>query len=393
MSDIMGDMTQPQDDDHHTVELIHPNGIRTRMSREAFEDAVADGEALTEYLNHAMAELETETLHDPDLCECAETDCPALGLRPTPTGVLVSTAAPGTPGWHAARLDGITATDLPQILDLNDTGDPDQVGNRYGNALLVWATKTGRHTDTTAGEAALWGTIHEPGIADRWAQLNDTTVRPVGVIAHYLNRWQRCSLDRIVDDCPDGDGPCSLEIKTRSAFKAGVFRDDVPDDVLAQVLWQLIVSGYQHSHVAVLIGGNQLRSFRVDRDPVVEAHLIRGAETVWGHVHADSPPEVDPSPLLLGILDALHPDREGHTDVPAETWEALAAEQAAAAAEVKAAKARQATAKAAIVAALGDGDTLTVGGRPVVTYGLISRRGYTVEPTTYRQLKGVKTDG
>lgn len=310
--------------------------------------------------------------------------------RATPTGVLVSTAAPGTPEWHAARLDGITATDLPQILDLNDTGDPDVQGNRYGNSLLVWATKTGRHTDTAAGEAAEWGHRHEQTVADVWAERNATLVHPVGVIAHHRNRWMRCSLDRIVAVCPDGDGPCSLEIKTRSAFKAGVFRDDVPDDVLAQVLWQLIVSGYGHSHVAVLIGGNQLRSFRVDRDPAVEAHLLAGAELVWGHVLADTPPDVDPSPLLLGILDALHPDREGQTPIGAAAWEALAAEQADAAAAVKAAKARQATAKSAIVAALGDGDTLTVDGRPVLTYQEVQRRGYTVEPTSYRQLKGVK---
>lgn len=308
----------------------------------------------------------------------------------TPTGVLITHADPGSTEWHQARLDGITATDLPQILDLNDSPDDDQQGNRYGNALSVWAAKTGRHTDTTAGEAALWGHRHEQTVADVWAEQNGCTVHPVGVIAHWRNQWMRCSIDRIVDDCPDGDGPCSLEIKTRSAFKAGVFRDDVPDDVLAQVLWQLMVSGYGHSHVAVLIGGNSLRTFRVDRDQALEAHLLAGAEQVWGHVHADTPPQVDPSPLLLGILDALHPDRTGHTPVPSELWAQLAGEQADAAADVKAAKARQATAKAAIVAALGDGDTLTVDGRPVVTYQEVHRRGYEVAPTSYRQLKGVK---
>ena len=58
-----------------------------------------------------------------------------------------------------------------------------------------------------------------------------TSTSEIGVIAHIDYPHHRASLDRLVMRCPDSDGPCGLQIKTRSAFKADDWRRDVPDDV------------------------------------------------------------------------------------------------------------------------------------------------------------------
>ncbi|MGW7468444.1 hypothetical protein ACWGJT_28240 [Streptomyces xantholiticus] len=41
-------------------------------------------------------------------------------------------------------------------------------------------------------------------------------------------------------------------MKTRSAFKSAQWHAGAPDHVTAQVLWQIAVNGYEHTHYAVL---------------------------------------------------------------------------------------------------------------------------------------------
>jgi putative phage-type endonuclease len=277
----------------------------------------------------------------------------------TPTSVLVSTAAPETPEWYAQRRAGITATDLPKILGLS----------RYGNALSVWADKRGDLPPDTAGEAALWGKILEEPVAQEWAARNGVNVLPIGTVAHGEHRWQLASLDRLVIGCPDG--PCPLEVKTRSAFVGGDWRGDIPDDVLAQVTWQMHVTGYTHTHLAVLIGGQELRSFIVPLDPDVEALVTAEATRVWGHVQTGTPPDVDNDEVLLRVLQALYPDRAGEVEADAALIRELVAAYDEGSAQEAAGKHRKTQAKAGLVALMGaDGDRIVIDGLPfpAVTY-------------------------
>lgn len=277
----------------------------------------------------------------------------------TPTSILVSTAPAKSPEWYAQRRAGITATDLPKILGLS----------RYGNALSVWADKRGDLPDEPAGEAALWGNLLEGPVAQEWARRNDVNLLEIGTVAHAEHRWQMASLDRLVMGCVDG--PCPLEVKTRSAFVGGDWRGDIPDDVLAQKTWQLHVTGYTHGHLAVLIGGQELRSFRVDIDRDVEALVVAEAARVWAHVQTGTPPDVDNDEVLLRVLAALYPDREGEVEADARTVRALVAEYDDASIDIKDGETRKTNAKASLVALMGsDGDRLVIDGLPypVVTY-------------------------
>ena len=109
------------------------------------------------------------------------------GQLVTPTGVLITDAAPETEEWFAARREGITGTDLPKILGLS----------KYGNALAVWQDKRGEWTDD-AGEAARWGQLLEEPVAEEWAERNDTIVERIGVVANVEYPWMRASLDRVI---------------------------------------------------------------------------------------------------------------------------------------------------------------------------------------------------
>lgn len=294
----------------------------------------------------------------PCVCECHVTTKETAVLD-TPAGLIVTEAEPGSEEWFAARREGITGTDLPKILGLS----------KYGNALSVWLDKRGE-LDDEAGEAARWGTILEDPVALEWAARNDAKVEPIGVVRNAERPWIRASLDRRVLVCPDGDGECGLEIKTRSAFKAADWRDGVPDDVLAQATWGLIATGYDHMHVAALIGGQRLQTYRVDRDEKVEAYLLAAAEPVWEAVQAGVPPEAHPDAegVLLALLDRLYERRAGDRDLDPEAATKWLDQYAAGADLESEGKRLKTQAKTALVQLLDDGDTGLIDDRVAFTY-------------------------
>lgn len=288
-------------------------------------------------------------------------DAPEPTPLDTPTGVIVTDAPPESDEWFAARRGGITGTDLPKILGLS----------KYGNSLSVWLDKRGE-LDDEAGEAARWGQLLEDVVAQEWADRNDTAVQRIGVVKHHEDQWIRASLDRKVTCCPDSndDTVCGLEVKTRSAFKADDWRDGIPDDTLAQTTWGLITTGYHHMHIAALIGGQKLVSYRVDRDPVLEQYLLDAARPVWQAVLDGTPPDVHPDAegVLLELLDRLYEKRAGDRDLDpdqAGPW----LEQYAIGGDLENEGKRLKTqAKTALVQLLDDGDTGLVDGATAFTY-------------------------
>lgn len=224
--------------------------------------------------------------------------------RVSPTGVQVLSADADRALWLEERKNYLCSSDMAAVLGVTE----------YATPLHVYHSKLGSLPDDEAGEPALWGTLLEDTVAREWTRRNRSVTRRIGLVRHQERTWQACTLDRVVAECPDGNGPCALEVKTRSAFKAGQWRKDVPDDVTAQVYWAMETCGYTHMHVAVLIGGNDYRQFTVKRDPQLAADITTAGEKFWTeHILAKSEPEVEGFGGPLGELyDALNPDREGN---------------------------------------------------------------------------------
>ncbi|HET8661101.1 MAG TPA: YqaJ viral recombinase family protein [Micromonosporaceae bacterium] len=287
--------------------------------------------------------------------------------RVTPDGVLLGSPEPESDEWFRLRRGGVTATDLPRILDLSP----------YGNARSVWHDKRGELPREEGGEAAHWGHLLEDVVAQEWARRHardgraQVVVVPIGVIANAAEPWMRCALDRLVlDGCPVGGVGriCALEVKTRSAYVAGRWRDDVPDDVLAQVAWQRRVTGLDHIHIACLLGGQKLIEHRYERDDDLEAYLAGAAGALWRDVLNGTPPPVDMTGVLADLLDALNPDRAGEKDVDDDTARRLLDAHLAARDAEKAAERQKEAARALVLSELGDAEVLTSGGSPIFTY-------------------------
>lgn len=237
----------------------------------------------------------------------------ATGKRDTPTGTVIARLDPQADRrtWLSVRRTGIGSSDMAAVLGMS----------KYRSELDVYRDKIGETSldSDDAGEAAYWGTVLEAPVAARWAQLHDVKVRRIGTVAHVDRRHLLCDLDRYVIGCPDHER-CALEVKTRSAWKADEWKDGgIPEDVEAQVMQQLAVTGLDAIHVAGLVGGQRLEARVVTPDPEYIADLFAVADEFWtNHVVAGVPPDISSLELLEAFLTRLTPDK----GIPADLGEA-----------------------------------------------------------------------
>ncbi|WP_318202912.1 lambda-exonuclease family protein [Streptomyces sp. SCL15-4] len=298
----------------------------------------------------------------------AGAQAPAAGRRVTPTGRLILPADADRNVWLTARRSGIGSSDVPAILGLVEKKPP----------IKVYYEKLGHDVDD-AGEAAFWGTVHEEPVARHWAMRNRSVIRRVGLVAHVEHPHWMTTLDRRVTECPlaeDKRVPCALEVKTRSAFKNAQWHAGAPDDVLAQMLWQIVVNGYDHMHFAVLIGGNEYHqgTVRADQYTDVIADITTAMDKFWAeHVQAQVPPVPSgDGEAVAQMFRRLHPTRSGAVDIDRrpDALDALL-DYNRHQREESAAKKAKAAAKARMIAALGGAQEALIGGE----------RAYALEPS------------
>jgi len=204
--------------------------------------------------------------------------------------------------WLSIRQTGIGSSDAAAAVGLNP----------YKSRLELWMDKTGR-SDKTAdinqtpeGNSPLyWGTVLEPIVAEHYAKRTGHQVRRVNaVLQHPEYPWMLANLDREVRGSEEVQ---VLECKTAGINGARLWRDGVPEYVQLQVMHQLAVTGQQAADVAVLIGGHEMRIFRLERDESLIEQLIGLEREFWSYVEQDTPPPADGSESAGRALSALYP--------------------------------------------------------------------------------------
>lgn len=197
----------------------------------------------------------------------------------TPTARLVLAAGAPEADWHAARALGLGGSDLAAILGMD----------RHKAPLAVWHDKRGTAPDdykpAFVKRAAEAGRRLEPVIAQWFADESHRTVLPTrGTLAHVDADWMRVNLDGEVIEPGDIEPTALLECKNRSQYQAaewGADEDNVPDEPAIQSLWGMAVTGYKTAYLAALIGGNDLRWYRLEPDEELLAHIADHAATWW----------------------------------------------------------------------------------------------------------------
>lgn len=241
---------------------------------------------------------------------------PTNGANKTGRGVLrlVSTKDLSRNDWLDVRKRGIGSSDAATAIGLNP----------YKSQLELWLEKTNRDVglakpnpddDTTP---VFWGVVLEPVVASQYQRRTGNKVRKVNaVLQHPDVPWMLANIDREVIGSNEVQ---ILECKTAGLNGARLWRDGVPKYVEVQVMHQLAVTGKQAADVAVLLGGQQLEVYRIERDEALIEQLIALERQFWHYVETDTPPPADGSDSAEAALRLLYPADDGEQlDLSADT--------------------------------------------------------------------------
>lgn len=202
--------------------------------------------------------------------------------------------------WQKYRNQGIGASDAATACGLNP----------FKSQLELWMEKTGRITpqniDMTEDNPLVWGTILEPIVAEHYAKRTGRKVRRVNsILQHAEHPFMLANLDREVV----GDNKVQiLECKTAGVHSAKFWENGVPEYIQMQVQHQLAVTGQQAADVAVLIGGQKLGIYRIERDEDLITNLIQLEKAFWHRVENNIPPPVDSTVSASNALRQLYPN-------------------------------------------------------------------------------------
>jgi putative phage-type endonuclease len=172
--------------------------------------------------------------------------------------------------WLQRRRQGIGGSDVACILGLNP----------WKTALDVWAEKIGL-SETEDNEQMLWGRRLETAILEELAdRLGERIKKPSDEELPMVGRlpWQLVSPDGLM-------GRVLIEIKTASEWAKNEWgeegTDEVPTAYALQVMWGLNALDLDYGIIAVLIGGQELRQYRIERNPDVEAVIVARCQQFW----------------------------------------------------------------------------------------------------------------
>lgn len=285
----------------------------------------------------------------------AGTRVPAGRTAAAPAARLLLTGGPSDPAWHAARRQGIGGSDVAALLGL--------VKSR--GARHVYEEKHGTQTADETREMRM-GSRLEQTIAEMFAEETGYAIeRAPGTLINVKRPWMIGNVDQYVLDA-SGSVVAPLEVKNRGAYASGDWQDAPPDSVAVQAHWYMGVGGWDHAHVAGLIGGNRLATFRLERDEELIADLVEHCGAWFQrHIVDGFPPPADgleATAKLLSRLWQVTPEQVAEVDLSEAVR--LRAEWQALKAEAKDVDKRLTTVENAMRLLTGDAEFVEAEGRP-----------------------------
>jgi putative phage-type endonuclease len=206
----------------------------------------------------------------------------------------------GTPEWHAARAQGIGASDVGSVLGLNP----------YKSALRLWSEKTGRLTPPNLDNNpnVMRGVALETPIAEAFAAQSGLTIEPCGLL------FQADAPYEFILATPDFlmEGMIPVEIKAPSAHNRRQWQSP-PPMYEAQVRQQMFVLGAPYG---ILVAGFTDKNGKITELVSHYINPLDGAEheanmllldEFWKNVQNNQMP-VAQSKDTSATLDDLYPN-------------------------------------------------------------------------------------
>lgn len=252
--------------------------------------------------------------------------------------------------WHELRSKNIGGSEIAGLFDMSQPYQLTLYGLHMVKSRLVEDTFDGN-------ERTIWGNRLEEAIALGIAEDNGWQVRKGGYFKDATAIGMGSTLDYIIAEDPEYDGPGAFEIKNVDGF---VFADkwvneEPPEHILLQLQHQLAVTGFKWGAIGALIAGNRTMVYKYAARPNLIKEIRRRVSDFWEGVAEGVVPKVDGAETTRDLLRALYTPvtREeldvGDDDSWRETGRAFIDTQKA----LKEAKKAHDEAKNALIAMLG----------------------------------------
>jgi putative phage-type endonuclease len=285
--------------------------------------------------------------------------------------------------WLDARTQGLGASDAAAVLGASPWKSP----------FKLYCEKIGLvDPSVEETEAMEWGGLLEPIIAEKYERETRRSLIDHGRFTLQVSEERPflfATLDREILRREQHETPGVLEIKTTGIYRAEEWAEEPPIVYQIQLQHQMAVMGWAWGSLAVLIGGQRFLWTDIERNDRFIALLLEREAEFWARIEKLDPPAPDANAKEL--LAKLYPRDDGASvSLPPEAveWDARLR-------DAKDQIAHWTTVK-------DDAESLLKGSIGEATYGVLldgtryqwktsDRMGYTVDPTTVRTLRRLKS--
>lgn len=277
--------------------------------------------------------------------------------------------------WLESRKSAIGASDLAGVLGISPWSSPWE----------VWAEKMGKLDPWSGNRSTRAGVAFERAVLDDAENALGRLSRNVRVVADGIPLASTC--DAIVEA---SNRP--VEAKT-TGIVGPVFgqwgdalTDEIPEYYLTQVHAQLICTKAEIGYLFALIAGRGVVEYHVEANEQLH-NLLKSRVSDWWerHIIGGEAPSLEVMPAL-DVVKRMKKQPNKTVELSADVLQLVEQRETLKASE-KSTKAELEAVETKILLALGDAECGTLPDDRQLTYLSTSRKGYTVEPTTYRTLR------
>lgn len=223
-----------------------------------------------------------------------------------PSGVLIPRLEPGSPEW----LRRMSASKIAAVVGLSP----------YESRYSLWCRMAGLVPQQVQSAAMSRGHYLEPAIAAWFGdQHPEASVEVTGTFQHATQKWMIASPDRLMVT-PDGGVElvqCKSAGDREQWGEPGT--DDIPVGYRAQVMWEMLVTGVNRCHVAVITSFLEFRAYVVDFDEAEAEFLRVEALHFLASIRRGERPDLDDHGATYEAVKALSPGIDDvKVDVPAD---------------------------------------------------------------------------
>lgn len=268
----------------------------------------------------------------------------------------------------------------------------------WKTVLQLYLEKRGEWPAVVEDNAAMRrGRRFEPLILEDAAEVLGVAVAqyPVPRLIHPSLEFVSATPDAILADGSLVECKSSAALRSSDLGEEGT--DEAPTSYVLQAQQQLAVTGRDLCHLAVVTPSPRsfytLRMFRVERNPKLIDAILEKETLLWERIQAGMPPEPDwQHRTTLDVVRALYGPPAGEDDIvdldQALVDEWLSFERLGK--EISSLAKQRDEHKARVLHAIGAAFAGDLGDGRIVRRKEITRAGYTVEPSTYIDVRATK---